>query len=225
LFMETFVLILYLAVLFSLSAWYLKRRYHRTETYSVKLIADETKLTTVLLLAYIAVLVMNIVYHNRTETGDAVLKLAKWNTIYCGTLLIAIIDKRERKIPNELILTLLCLRAVLLVIEVLVVSDQFKIVVLYPLIGAVIASMIILAAMIVSKNGVGMGDVKLYFAIGLYVGSTNIMAVLFYSIVASALFGAFLLITKKAGLKDYMPMAPFAFFGLAVKYFLLLIGG
>ena len=95
----------------------------------------------------------------------------------------------------------------------------------YPLIGAGIGGVILAVAMLLSRKGVGMGDVKLFITIGAYVGSMEIIATLFYTFVVSAVVGIVLLLMKKVKLRDSVPMAPFAFAGVAIEYAFMLIGG
>lgn len=151
--------------------------------------------------------------------------LMKWSTLFWLVYLLANVDYHEKKIPNKIVFTLLLLRMVFLAYEVIVNLSYWKTVVVYPLLGAAIGGMIMALAMFVSRNGVGMGDVKLFIVIGAFVGSTEILATMFYTFMISALCGIVLLITKKAGLKDSIPMAPFACAGVAIEYLLLMMGG
>ena len=88
-----------------------------------------------------------------------------------------------------------------------------------------IGGVILAVAMLLSRKGVGMGDVKLFITIGAYVGSMEIIATLFYTFVVSAVVGIVLLLMKKVKLRDSVPMAPFAFAGVAIEYAFMLIGG
>jgi len=130
--------------------------------------------------------------------------------------LIAIIDLRKRLVPNKLVLFLLIARAVIMLIEYVQYRDLWRIVVYPPLIGLLIGGGVILVAMVVSRSGIGEGDVKLYAAIGFFVGSSEILGVFFYSFLFSAIGGIGLLALRKAKLKDSIPMAPFAFLGVVV---------
>ena len=149
----------------------------------------------------------------------------KWSTIFWGTYLLAKIDYHEKKIPNVIILVLIIIRVPFLIYELIISNEIWQSVLLYPVIGAAIGAGVIIVAMILSRSGIGMGDVKMLLVIGLYVGSTEIIDTMFYMFFLSAIGGVFLLITRKAKMKDSIPMAPFAFAGVAVKYIQLMIGG
>ena len=80
--------------------------------------------------------------------------------------------------------------------------------------------------MLLSKSaGVGMGDLKMFFVVGAFVGSSKILMTMFYTFFASALIGVVFLAFKKAKLKDSLAMAPFAFVGILIEFILLMIGG
>ena len=132
---------------------------------------------------------------------------------------------RERLIPNFLICVLLIARVAFLGCNLISDPEYWRSILLYPLIGAGIGGVILAVAMLLSRKGVGMGDVKLFITIGAYVGSMEIIATLFYTFVVSAVVGIVLLLMKKVKLRDSVPMAPFAFAGVAIEYAFMLIGG
>ena len=151
--------------------------------------------------------------------------LMRWTTLLWGLYLLAYIDYRERLIPNFLICVLLIARVAFLGCNLISDPEYWRSILLYPLIGAGIGGVILAVAMLLSRNGVGMGDVKLFITIGAYVGSMEIIATLFYTFVVSAVVGIVLLLMKKVKLRDSVPMAPFAFAGVAIEYAFMLIGG
>ena len=59
-----------------------------------------------------------------------------------------------------------------------------------------------------------MGDVKMFFAIGLTYGANNTYEILLLSLVVMALVSIMLLVMKKATKKTAIPMAPFVLLGL-----------
>ena len=65
----------------------------------------------------------------------------------------------------------------------------------------------------ITRGGVGMGDVKLFFVAGLYLGSGGIMAVIVTTVFSSAVYSIVQLVRKKAKLKDEIAFAPFVWIG------------
>jgi len=144
-----------------------------------------------------------------------------------GAALIAYVDYREHKIPNVLVLSLVAIRFCFLVYEFIIayqtlssIANSLRLTLIQPLLGALIGAGILAAAMFVSRKGVGMGDVKFFAALGLFYGSTQILQYMFYTFTASALVGIVLLVTKKARMKDSVPMAPFAMIGCMIHLYL-----
>ena len=141
-------------------------------------------------------------------------------TLVFGIYLIAYVDYREHIIPNRLLLILALVRLGFLVYELaavlredLAIPKVLRLVLLSPLLGGLIAGGILLLTMLLSRKGIGFGDVKLFFVLGLFAGSSSILPLMLYTFVFSALGGFAMLVLKKAKLKDVLPMAPFALLG------------
>lgn len=219
------VTILYSVALVVASFFYLKVRYKLCENGSIKDIAKKNiKYLIITSVIFLVIVVIETMYAIRHDIYSLPV-LMKWSTLFWGVYLLAKIDYHEKKIPNKIILIMLIARVVFLIYEIVVNLEYWKTVLVYPLLGAAIGGMIMAVAMLISRKGVGMGDVKMFIVIGAFVGSTEILATLFYTILISVIGGVMLLITKKARLKDSVPMAPFACAGIALEYLLLMIGG
>ena len=65
-----------------------------------------------------------------------------------------------------------------------------------------------------------MGDVKMFFVIGLLYGLENTYTILLVSMLIMAIVSVILLITKKATKKSAVPMAPFVAVGLLINIIL-----
>lgn len=70
------------------------------------------------------------------------------------------------------------------------------------------------ASKAISKNGVGMGDIKLVGALGLYLRTYILMGVLLVALISIAIYGLIKVISKKACVKDEIPFGPFVAFGV-----------
>ncbi len=75
--------------------------------------------------------------------------------------------------------------------------------------GAVLAGGVFLLVAILSRGGMGGGDIKLIAALGLFFGIKQILLTLVLSILIGAIISAFLLLTKKKSSKDAIPFGPF----------------
>ena len=78
-----------------------------------------------------------------------------------------------------------------------------------------------LICMLLSRGGVGAGDVKLIAAIGLYYGLAGVLSILMVTLIFAAIFSIVMLATKKAKMKSTLPMAPFIFIGLSIHNILI----
>ncbi|OEF98058.1 prepilin peptidase [Vulcanibacillus modesticaldus] len=87
------------------------------------------------------------------------------------------------------------------------------------LIGAFVGSGFLLLVAILSRGGMGGGDIKLFFFIGLALGWQNTLLALFLSMAIGAIFGGILLITGKVQRKQMIPFGPFIFIGTIITYF------
>lgn len=81
------------------------------------------------------------------------------------------------------------------------------------------ASFLFLVLYIATKGrGIGMGDVKLVFVIGLFLGFPNVVVSLYISFLTGAFFGVILVVSKKKRLKSKIAFGPFLIIGMLVAY-------
>lgn len=137
----------------------------------------------------------------------------------------AVIDLKYKVIPNKLSLCMLILGVLSIGIEIAMAPVYWKYTLMNALIGAGIAGGIFLLANLVSKNGLGMGDVKLMALIGLYLGLEGALGAAMWAMVTAALAGGIMMAVKKAKLKTELALAPFFFLGTLVSNAFFLISG
>lgn len=219
------VTIIYTVALLVASFFYLKRRYHLCENGNIRdVIKNNIQYIILTGVVLIGIVSIETVYALRHDIYTLPV-LMKWSTLFWGIYLLAKVDYHEKKIPNKIVLVMLFFRLAFLAYEICANIEYWKTVLVYPFLGAAIGGAIMAVAMLISRKGVGMGDVKMFIVIGAFVGSTELLATMFYTFLISAIGGICLLVIKKAGLKDSIPMAPFACAGVALEYLLLMIGG
>jgi len=81
------------------------------------------------------------------------------------------------------------------------------------LIGFIVVGLIMLLIAVVSKGGMGGGDIKLSAVMGLYLGWQGVLVALLIAFLGGGLFGLFLLLTGRKGRKDAVPFGPFLALG------------
>lgn len=205
--------------------YYLSDRYKKDTASGVKEYISDNRRFLALTLGIFAVISMAQIRYLSASSIYSLAIVLKWSTLIWGLYLLAKIDFHEKKIPNRIVRAMLGILGVFCVYN-LIIGEGFRTeVLLSPLIGALIGGGIMLLSFFISRKSVGMGDVKMFIVIGAYVGNISILTSMFYSFMAAAIGGIILLLFKKAGLKDFVPMAPFAFIGVALQYLLLMNGG
>ena len=78
---------------------------------------------------------------------------------------------------------------------------------------------LLLLIAIMSKGGIGGGDMKLFGVIGLALGTKLVLLAFVLATFAGALFGAFGLLTGRFRRGDYIPFGPFISAGTLAAYF------
>lgn len=69
------------------------------------------------------------------------------------------------------------------------------------------------------KEAMGLGDVKLMGALGLYFGLANIIIISLVSFLVGAILSIFLLVTKIKKTDEYIPFGPFIVIGAFISIF------
>ncbi|MED4203180.1 prepilin peptidase [Neobacillus mesonae] len=87
------------------------------------------------------------------------------------------------------------------------------------LLGAVIGFILLLIIAIVSKGGMGFGDVKLYALLGLVLGTKLVLLSFFFSTLFGAVIGGLALLLKIVKRKQPIPFVPFIAAGTLTAYF------
>lgn len=82
------------------------------------------------------------------------------------------------------------------------------------------AFLLFLAVVLALPQGMGWGDVKLAWVLGLLVGFPAVLAALWLAVVSGGLVGILLLLLRRRGRKDAIPFVPFLALGSMVALFL-----
>lgn len=132
-------------------------------------------------------------------------------------LVLGFIDLKEKIIPNRLILSGIIFWAVLSLVEILIAHTSWKQVLFFSSIGGIACGGILFIIALIVKNAIGMGDVKMFFVIGLLYGLSNTYSIMLFSVLIMAIVSIALLIAKKVTRKTAIPMAPFVVFGFLIN--------
>lgn len=125
-------------------------------------------------------------------------------------------DYKTHKIPNLFIVCAIVIRMVIYIIEFITSVETALNTLKDNLLGAVIIAGFFLIVLLIFKNSIGMGDVKLFAVMGLYQGLWGAVNSVFFSLIISFFLSIFLLITKKKGKKDVISFGPSILIGTAI---------
>lgn len=131
------------------------------------------------------------------------------------------IDLHEFRLPREITYTAFALSAVAIVVAALVDDDPERI--WQAALGAGIALALMGGIYLVSRGGMGDGDVRLAPLLGLHLGYLNPGIVpigLFFGFLIGAVVGVAMMATSKAGRKTALPFGPFLAAGTVLAVFI-----
>lgn len=124
--------------------------------------------------------------------------------------LIAMMDIRERRIPNAMLLLLL-----VCVIFGRVVSEQ-PISLLSMIVGSFSVAFFLLFLSWIRPGCFGLGDVKLMLVMGMHVGFYDIWYAFAMAVICAAIFCIIGLCIKRLTLKSEIPFGPFLCMGIVI---------
>ena len=131
-----------------------------------------------------------------------------------------IIDVRTKQVPNILILIMITVW-LLLIVPIMFFDPGYAVSILTEsLLGLLTGGGMFLLVYIISKKGLGGGDVKFIAAAGLFLGFSEIIPVILYGTILAAITGVILILAKKIKRKDTMPLVPFLFAGIIITAFI-----
>lgn len=127
-------------------------------------------------------------------------------------VIITVSDIAYMLIPDKVLLPI---GALLLVLRLFIPLDPWW----DSLLGAGIGFGILLLIAMVSKGGMGGGDIKLFFVIGLVLGVSGTLMTLFFASLIGSIAGIILLRIKDQGRKTPVPFGPSIALGAVIVYF------
>ena len=133
--------------------------------------------------------------------------------------LAAISDLKAKKISNTLILGMLAAWVITFAPQLFFHTERALAHLTEAALGFAVGGGVFLFLYLVSRGGLGGGDVKFIAAAGLYVGLNNIFPVMLYGTVLAGLTALTLLLLKRIKRKDSLPLAPFLYIGILILLF------
>jgi len=126
----------------------------------------------------------------------------------------AISDIKTKRIPNNLIYAMLAVWVIVMIPKLFFETGIAVALLKVSALGMAAGGGLFLLAYLISRKGLGGGDVKFMAAAGLYLGFDGILPAMLIGTVIAALTGLALIALKKINRKDTIPLAPFLFVGI-----------
>ena len=130
-----------------------------------------------------------------------------------------VFDINTRRIPNMLVIIMLFGWLILIVPLIFYDTENGLRLLADSIYGLLIGGGLFLLIYIISRKGLGGGDVKFMAVAGLYLGFAGTVPSILYGTVLAAITGFILISIKKIGRKDTMPLVPFLFAGIMITMF------
>ncbi|MDD3190418.1 MAG: prepilin peptidase [Candidatus Pacebacteria bacterium] len=141
--------------------------------------------------------------------------------IFSALIVIFVFDLRHYIIPDEVIYPAIIISFLLVLLKSFLAGGTFNYLFFMNfLASAFLAGGFFMFLVIITKGkGMGGGDIKLGFLMGLVLGLPNILLALFLAFISGALVGVFLIALGRKKMKSMLPFGPFLIFGFSVSYF------
>ena len=165
------------------------------------------------LLPYIGIPFLLAVYLAFRVMSDDILTIFRAAILIAFGYIAAYGDIKTRKVPNKLIVAMLASWALHTSISVVVNIEAAPMLLVQSLIGGAAAGGFFFFIYLVSRKGIGGGDVKFIAVTGLFLTFAKVMPMLLISSLLAALTSGILLLTKRATMKSAIPLVPFLYIG------------
>jgi len=132
----------------------------------------------------------------------------------------AISDLKTRKISNLLVLAMIAAWAAVMTLKLFLDTSQAVILLGESTLGFALGGVLFLIVYLISGKGLGSGDVKFMAGAGLYLRFGGVLPAVFFGTLLAAFTGLALILAKRIGRKDMIPLAPFLYIGILITVFL-----
>ena len=141
-------------------------------------------------------------------------------TLLAVLFVVNVSDVRMHIIPNKVILAAIVLRLIYYVAELFVLGSDFWQLLKGDLLALLIVAFFFVVGVLIIKNGLGMGDIKLMLVMCLFQGVSGVIGSLFISLIVAFFISIAMLIMKKITRKDSLAFAPSILLGTLISVFL-----
>ena len=131
--------------------------------------------------------------------------------VYTWLITVACCDGKERRIPNSWILYGVAVWAIFLLLEVGMTGSTDRL--YFSLRGVLAGAGMMMAGASLKRGGVGMGDIKLYLVLGLFLGCQGVLRVMLAALTGASVYGLALMALGRLERGGRIPIGPFTYLG------------
>lgn len=139
---------------------------------------------------------------------------------YIGLTIAASIDYKIKRIPNMIVLGIMGARVGLIIFEYIFERENWLSLIGSSVLNAIIVFIVLFILSVISKSGLGMGDVKLLTALAFLCGMYAVLNTMIVALLICVLVAMILVISKKKKMRDKIPFGPFLLIGYIITMFL-----
>jgi prepilin signal peptidase PulO-like enzyme (type II secretory pathway) len=173
-----------------------------------------------ILTAVIFLLITNFSTFGGSAYGGQFLNLVYYLFISSCLIVIFVFDLKHYLIPDEIIYPAVLVSCIWYFVSGIIFGSYTKYEILNTVYSALGAALFFYLIYHFSKGrAMGLGDAKLAFLMGLFLGFPKMIAALFFAFLSGALAGLILMLLKKKTLKSELPFGPFLVAGALFALF------
>ncbi len=162
---------------------------------------------------------LSVVLTNVYETNTLIDNM-KVITLLGLLVTVTVTDFKKHIIPNKVILAGIVFRICYAIAEFITLGTDYFSILKDDICSIILVVVLFLLGVLIVKNGIGMGDIKLILVMGIFQGISGVISSLFFSLLASFVVAIAMLIMKKKTRKDSIAFAPAVLFGTTISMFL-----
>ena len=153
----------------------------------------------------------------------SVLSIVKMTVAMCILSCIVITDMELMIIPNACSICMVVCRVFISIVEFICIKDEALAWALNSVFAMLISLILLVIVSLLTRGGLGMGDVKLFSSLGFMCGIRAVYFSVMFAFIFCAVASTVFLVMKKKSLKDSLPLGPFIWLGYGVTVLLAIM--
>ncbi|MBL7142316.1 MAG: prepilin peptidase [Candidatus Pacebacteria bacterium] len=168
---------------------------------------------------FLFVFIFNFVFKIQLFNFENILNLLFLIVISCFLIVIFVFDLKHFIIPDKVVYPAIIFAIIYSIFYFIFVIGDSGLLIQYSISAFLAAAFFLLIVLVSRGRWMGIGDIKLAFLMGLFLGWPNILTALFLAFFIGAIIGLGLIVLKRKTLKSEVPFGPFLVAGTFLALF------